>query len=136
MVADDNGGDVQTGSGLSYATQLAQIDPTAIGQEAAQRAVQLLGAKPIKTQKLDLVLPPRSSRFLDIATLAVRARALFAGSLNEDRFALITIVDDGLPRINTTRWRRVPANRLFQTSNGLYGFLHNFILLLSGTALQ
>lgn len=139
VVADDNGGDVQTGSGLSYATQLAQIDPTAIGQEAAQRAVQLLGAKPIKTQKLDLVLPPRvAARFLGILATALTAEAvqkgksLFAGRLNEEIASpSVTIVDDGsLPgAINTapTDGEGVPSQRTVLMSNGvLHGFLHNF----------
>ncbi|NLY50032.1 MAG: TldD/PmbA family protein, partial [Firmicutes bacterium] len=60
VVAEENG-DAQTGSGLFYSTRLSKIDPEEIGKEAAQEALSLLGAEPVPTQKLALILPPQAA---------------------------------------------------------------------------
>lgn len=132
-------GDTQTGSSLLYATELAKIDPVIIGQEAAQEAVRLLGAKPIPTQKLALVLPPQvATDFLHILAAALTAeavqkgRSLFAHQLGNPIAApTVTIIDDGsLPGgINTapTDGEGVPSQRTVLVQDGiLQTFLHNF----------
>ncbi|HHT71150.1 MAG TPA: TldD/PmbA family protein [Firmicutes bacterium] len=137
VVAEANG-DVQTGSGLSYSTQLAQIDPVAIGQEAALEAVRLLGARPIKTQKLALVLPPQvAAQFLGILATALTAeavqkgRSLFADQIDKQMASpVVTIIDDGslVGGINTapTDGEGVPSERTILVENGvLRTFLHN-----------
>lgn len=137
VVAEANG-DVQTGSGLSYVTELARIDPVAIGQEAALEAVRLLGSKPIATQKLALVLPPHvATRFLGIlatpltAEAVQKGRSLFANQVNQQIAApAVTIIDDGTLAggINTAPadGEGVPSERTVLVQNGvLQTFLHN-----------
>lgn len=131
-------GDAETGSGLSYATKFGELDPTGIGREAAREAVQMLGAKPVPTQKLALVLPPQAAtQFLGILAPALTAeavqkrRSLFAGRLGEQVASdVVTIVDDGtLPGgINTSPvdGEGVPTQRTVLVSAGvLESFLHN-----------
>lgn len=131
-------GDAETGSGLSYTTELKNLDPNAIGREAAQEAVRLLGAKPISTQKLALVLPPQAAtQFLGMLAPALTAeavqkkRSLFAGRLGEDVGSpAVTIVDDGTLSggINTSPvdGEGVPTQRTVVMEKGtLRAFLHN-----------
>lgn len=137
-VVAEEAGDSETGSGLFYTTKLGELDAGAIGREAAHEAVQLLGAKPIPTQKLALVLPPQAAtQFLGILAPALTAeavqkkRSLFAGRLGEQvGAAAVTIIDDGtLPGgINTSPvdGEGVPTQRTTLVAQGrLENFLHN-----------
>jgi PmbA protein len=131
-------GDTQTGSGLIYATELAKIDPNAIGEEAALEAVRLLGANPISTQKLSLVLPPQvATQFLGILASGLTAeavqkeRSLFAHQVgNSVATSKVTIIDDGtLPGGISTApadSEGVPSQRTVLIQDGiLKTFLHN-----------
>ena len=117
---------------------MAQIDPVTIGQEAALEAVRLLGARPIKTQKLALVLPPQvAAQFLGILATALTAeavqkgRSLFADQMDKQMASpVVTIIDDGslVGGINTapTDGEGVPSERTILVENGvLRTFLHN-----------
>ena len=97
------GEDSQTGFAMKYGLKFAELDPVTIGQRAAQRAVRMLGAKPVKSQRVPVVLDPYIvTNFLGLLSPALsgeavqKGRSLFAGEVGQ-RVAseLITIVDDG-----------------------------------------
>ena len=56
-VASENG-DRQIGYHGEAARRFGELEPARVGQRAAQRAVEKLGAKPLATQKLPVVLDP------------------------------------------------------------------------------
>ncbi|HKM40002.1 MAG TPA: TldD/PmbA family protein [bacterium] len=137
VVAEDNG-DVQTGAGVAYRPQLSQFDPVAIGEEAALKAVQLLGADSIATQRLALVLPSKvATQFLGIlaamlsAEAAQKERSLFADRLGQQVASkAVTIIDDGSLKgeINTAPadGEGTSSQRTIVMEQGmLCSFLHN-----------
>lgn len=92
----------QTGSGFSAARSFAEVDPEEAARDAAQRAVRLLGAKPIPSAKLPVVLDPLVTRSL-LALVGgalsgeaiVRGRSFFVGREGEEVAASgVTLVDD------------------------------------------
>ena len=95
-------GERQIGYHGEGARQLGDLDPKRIGERAAQRAVEKLGAKPFATQRLPVVLDPWMAMALlgAISPLfsadnVLKGRSLFAGKIGE-RVAneRVTIVDD------------------------------------------
>jgi len=101
------GSEMESGFGMSYVTHFADLNFEAIGQEAAEQAVQLLGAKTISSQKIPLVIDPRvATQLLEIliAPLSSEAvqkgKSLFAGKVNQSvGSSLLTIIDNGrLPK--------------------------------------
>ena len=100
-VASDNG-DRQIGYHGEAARRFGELDPDRVGQRAAQRAVEKLGAKPLATQKVPVVLDPwmamellRTIGPLFSADNVLKGRSLFANKIGQrvanDR---VTIVDD------------------------------------------
>jgi PmbA protein len=92
----------QTGSGFSAGRSFGEIDPHEAARDAAERAVRLLGAKPIPSGRLPVVLDPMVTRSL-LALLGgalsgeaiVKGRSLFVGREGEAVAAPgITLVDD------------------------------------------
>ena len=80
----------ESGFAMDYAVKLAELDPEKTGREAAQKAVELLGAKPIPSQKIDLVIDPSvGAQLLEIlsqsfsAEAAQKGRSLFAGKMGK-----------------------------------------------------
>jgi PmbA protein len=102
VVAEEDG-DAQTGFGLQFELKIADLDPVKVGREAAQKAVRMLGAKNINTQKAPVVFDPYvATSFLGVLAPALSAEAvqkgksLFAGKLGTQVCSpLISIVDDG-----------------------------------------
>jgi len=102
LVAEENG-ESQTGFDLIYSLKYEDIDPIKIGQEAAKKAVRMLGAKNIATQKAAVVLDPYvATNFLGVLAPALSAEAVqkgksvFPGKVGEKvSSAVITIIDDG-----------------------------------------
>ena len=105
FVAEENG-DFQTGFGLQFSLKLNELNPKQIGEEGAEKAVRMLGAGEIATQKMTLVLDPyTATNFLDIIAPAVtgdavqKGKSLFAGKLEQRVMSdLVTIIDDGTKR--------------------------------------
>jgi PmbA protein len=92
----------QTGSGFSAGRSFADVDAGEAARDAAERAVRLLGAKPIPTARLPVVLDPMVTRSV-LALLGgalsgeaiVKGRSLFVGREGEVVAASgITLVDD------------------------------------------
>ncbi|HEY8825913.1 MAG TPA: TldD/PmbA family protein [Candidatus Limnocylindria bacterium] len=100
-VASENG-DRQIGYHGEAARRFGELEPSRIGQRAAQRAVEKLGAKPLATQKVPVVLDPwiamellRAIGPLFSADNVLKGRSLFANKIGQ-RVAdeKVTIVDD------------------------------------------
>lgn len=93
----------QTGFGLATSLKLAELDPAKIGREGATRAVRLLGAKRVATQRAQVVFDPYvMASFLGVIAPALAAdsvqkgKSLFRGKVDQ-RVAspVINIIDDG-----------------------------------------
>jgi PmbA protein len=100
-VASDNG-DRQVGYHGEAARRFGELEPARVGQRAAKRAVEKLGAKPLATQKVPVVLDPwmamellRAIGPLFSADNVLKGRSLFADKIGQ-RVAneKVTIVDD------------------------------------------
>jgi PmbA protein len=92
----------QTGSGFSAARSFGEVDAHEAARDAAERAVRLLGAKPIPSGRLPVVLDPLVTRSL-LALLGgalsgeaiTKGRSLFVGREGEAVAGPgITLVDD------------------------------------------
>ena len=97
------GDDSQTGFAMDYRLKYKELDPKAIGQEAALKAVQMLGAEPVSTRQVPVVFDPYvATGFLGLmsssftAEAVQKGRSLFANKIGTKVASdLITVVDDG-----------------------------------------
>jgi PmbA protein len=102
VVAED-AGDTQTGFGLQFCLKFKDLLPAQVGRDAGWKAVRMLGAKSIKTQKAPVVFDPYvASGFLGVLAPALSAESIqkgksfFAGKLGSQVFSpLVTLIDDG-----------------------------------------
>lgn len=137
LVAEENG-DNQTGFGFQYDLKYAHLDPRKIGEDAAKKAVQMLGAKTISTQRTTIVLDPQvATSFLSVISPAITAeavqkgRSLFGGKVGKKIAATeITLIDDGtMPNAIMSApfdGEGVPTSKTVLIDQGeLKGFLHN-----------
>jgi PmbA protein len=105
-VARDEAGQTM-GLGVGLSPFLAEIDPVAIGREAGEKAVRILGGKPVETQRATVVFDPVTAAEL----VGWLAQALTAEAMQRERSFLIdrmgqdvasdrvTLLDNGrLPR--------------------------------------
>ncbi len=92
----------QTGSGFSAGRSFAEVDAHEAARDAAERAVRLLGAKPVPSGRLPVILDPMVTRSL-LALIGgalsgeaiVKGRSLFVGREGEAVAGPgITLVDD------------------------------------------
>ncbi|MDI6731939.1 MAG: TldD/PmbA family protein, partial [Candidatus Margulisbacteria bacterium] len=96
-------GHMESGMGMDYVKKLADLNAVEIGKEAAQKAVELLNPKPIKSQKLPILLDPISSaELLEVlvgplsAEAVQKGKSLFANKIGRLAAAnKIKIIDDG-----------------------------------------
>ncbi|MGI5863048.1 MAG: TldD/PmbA family protein [Myxococcales bacterium] len=100
-----DGDQLQTSYWLDYKRFLSELEPAeAIGRKAAERAVRMLGARKVKTQRVPVVLDPRmAASFIGGIAGAVNGdmvhkKASFLHGKLGKRIApeAITILDDGL----------------------------------------
>lgn len=98
-------GQLQTSSWVDYKRFLSDLEsPEAIGREAARRAVRMLGARKVKSQKVPVIFDPlMAASFVGTVASAANGEAIFkkssifAGRKGEQLGASnVTIVDDGL----------------------------------------
>ncbi|AGL02035.1 TldD/PmbA family protein [Desulfoscipio gibsoniae] len=132
------GEDSQTGFAMNFSLRYADLDPAALGKQAAGRAVRMLGARPGATRQAAVVLEPYvATGFLGLLAPALSAeavqkgRSLFAGKVGQQVASeQINIIDDGtLPGgIASAPFdgEGVPTSRTVLVQNGkLQCFLHN-----------
>ncbi|MGI6227501.1 MAG: TldD/PmbA family protein, partial [Peptococcales bacterium] len=137
VVAEDNG-ENQTGFGMQYNLKYCTLNPEKIGKEAGERAVRLLGAKSVPSQKATLILEPYiATNFLGIISPALSAEAADKGkSFLKDKLNkkvasnLLTLIDDGqMPgRILSAPFdgEGVPTSKTTLVEEGvLKSYLHN-----------
>jgi PmbA protein len=97
------GEDTSTGDFFDYGRSAAEIDLEKVAGTAASRSVSVLGAKKIKSGRVDLLLDPVvSSQFLGIisgsltADTVQKGKSLFKGRIGQKIFSIdIDIFDDG-----------------------------------------
>ncbi|GAB6182094.1 TldD/PmbA family protein [Desulfotomaculum defluvii] len=132
------GEDSQTGFAMKYGLKYADLDPIFIGKTAAERAVRMLGAKPVKSQRAAVVLDPYiATNFLGLLAPALsgeavqKGRSLFGGKIGQEVASkLITVVDDGRLKGGIASapfdGEGVPTSETILIEQGkLKGFLHN-----------
>lgn len=137
LVGEENG-DSQTGFSVQYGLKYSQLNPQAIGKEAAQKAVRMLGAKEISTQKATVVLDPYVlTNFLGVLSPSLSAesvqkgRSMFSGKIGEMVASNnISIIDDGIMpggiASSPFDGEGVASQRTILIENGkLNGFLYN-----------
>lgn len=131
-------GEQQAGFSLQFTRKYRELDPEAIGREAAFRAVRLLGSRRLETKRAAVVFDPFvGASFLAVLSQALTAeavqkgRSLFAGKAGETVAApAITIIDDGaLPGGLLSApfdGEGIPTQRTVLIQDGkLLGYLHN-----------
>lgn len=135
-VAEERG-ESQSGLGVAYGPGGSPGDPGPVGEEAARRALALLGARPRPTTEVPVVFDPLVGagliRLLNRTVSAEsvqRGRSRWADRLSE-RVAspLVTLVDDGTLEGGPVRapfdGEGTPARRTVLVSDGLLqGFLY------------
>jgi len=97
------GADLMTGLGVGLGRDPGELDPEAIGSEAAERALALVGARAPETRRCPVVLDTFvAASFVGFiggmlsAEAVQRGRSLFAGKEGEDvADASVSLVDDG-----------------------------------------
>ncbi|MFL5866576.1 MAG: TldD/PmbA family protein [Thermoleophilaceae bacterium] len=97
------GADLMTGLGVGLGREPGELDPEAIGSEAAERALALVGARAPETRRCPVVLDTFvAASFVGFiggmlsAEAVQRGRSLFAGKEGEDvADASVSLVDDG-----------------------------------------
>ncbi|MEA3494194.1 MAG: TldD/PmbA family protein [Candidatus Margulisiibacteriota bacterium] len=95
--------EMQMGFGLDFVKKITDLNPEKIGREAAERSTQLLGAKPIASQKIPLVIDPYvGSQILGVLAAplssesAQKGKSLFADKIGQIVGAKsLTIIDNG-----------------------------------------
>ena len=79
MAADEN--DRSMAFGFDFGSRLVDFRPSAIGKEAARKAVGMLGGKPVPTQRAPVVYSPMAAT----SVLGALSRALGAGAMQRNR---------------------------------------------------
>ncbi|WP_338832811.1 Metalloprotease PmbA [Moorella humiferrea] len=128
----------QTGFGLVYGLRYKNIDPAKIGREGAARAVRMLGAKRVNTQRAPVVFDPYvATNFLGVIAPALAAdavqkgKSLFRGRVGQQVAApVVNIIDDGCRPDGIASGpfdgEGVPTQRTVLVEKGvLKGYLHN-----------
>ncbi|MBE3588577.1 MAG: TldD/PmbA family protein [Thermoanaerobacteraceae bacterium] len=132
------GDDSQTGFALDYSLRYRELDPRKVGQEAARRAVRMLGARPVATRRAAVILEPYvATGFLGLLGPGLTAEAVqknrspFAGKVGQQvASTLVTVLDDGALAGGIASapfdGEGVPTGRTVLIEGGvLKGFLHN-----------
>jgi len=102
MIAAE-GNDQQSGSHMMAALKYGDFQPAEVGRRAAEKAVKMLGAQPIKSCEIPLVVDPEMGvNFVSLvasmasAKLVQTGKSLLAGKLDTQIAApFLDIIDDG-----------------------------------------
>ncbi|MBI5698930.1 TldD/PmbA family protein [Candidatus Saganbacteria bacterium] len=102
-VIAEQGSEAESGLGISYVTRFADLKAKDVGEEAARRAGELLGAKTIGPQKIPLVLDPLVGAQI-LGTLSPilssdsvqKGKSLFADKMGQQVGSnILVLIDDG-----------------------------------------
>lgn len=101
-VLASDGDEVTTGFGFSVGRRPDQLDLHRCVEDSVSRAVRMLGARPVPTERVTVVLDPWvTAQFLGVvaetfsAEEVLKGRSLFAGRVGESVASpLVTLVDD------------------------------------------
>src|SRR5438105_5230634 len=130
--------EMQSGFAVTHGRDMEALDLAGVVQEAVENAAGLLGAKPVPTAIVPVVLHPHAAAMI-LGVLAssfsadavIKRRSLLAGKVGEKVAAtIVTITDDArLPEGLASRpfdGEGVPARRTELIAGGvLKGYLHN-----------
>ena len=130
--------EMQSGFAFTHGRDMDELDLARVVQEAVENAAGLLGAKPVATAIVPVVLHPHAAAMI-LGVLAgsfsadavIKRRSLLAGKVGEQVAApIVTITDDArLPEGLASRpfdGEGVPARRNELIAGGiLKGYLHN-----------
>ena len=102
-VSAADGDDHQSGSFFKACVKYADFDPREVGRLAAENAVKMLGARPVASMEIPLVVSPEMGAQLlsfIVAMLSAdevqKGRSLFAGKIDgEVAAAAFNLIDDG-----------------------------------------
>ncbi len=98
-----DGDERQSGDHVQISVHYDDFDPAQVGKQAAENAIQMLGAKPIKSCEVPMVVSPEIGVTLlsyIVGMLSAdpvqKGKSLFAGKIGEKVASdLITLIDDG-----------------------------------------
>lgn len=104
MVVAEDGGNAEVGWDYGFSPFLGQLEMDSIGKTAAERAVRMLGARPVRSMQTPAILPPWvASDILSILSASFLAdnlqkgKSMLLGRMGEQVFSShVTVVDDGL----------------------------------------
>jgi len=130
--------EMQSGFAFTHGRDMEELDLAGVVQEAVENAAGLLGARPVKTATVPVVLHPHAAAMI-LGVLAssfsadavIKRRSLLAGKLGEPVAAgIVTITDDArLPEGLASRpfdGEGVPSRRNELIADGvLKSYLHN-----------
>jgi PmbA protein len=134
----DSDGQTQSGYGFSVARTFADLDADFIVSMATERTLRMLGARPLKSRRIPVVLDPLvTAQFLGVLSAAfngesmLKGRSLFLDRVGETVAApFVQLADDPtdalMPGATTHDSEGVPCRRNRLVVDGvLQGFLHN-----------
>lgn len=137
LVAEENG-DAQNGFSMMLNRRIKELDPQAIGREAAQDALRSLNARTIGTARMPCIMEPYvATRFLSIIAATVDAdavqkgKSMFAGKEGQVMAsAAVSLYDDALFEYGVASFpfdgEGVPSQRNMVIEDGiLNGFLYD-----------
>lgn len=130
--------EMQSGFAFTHGRDMDELDLAGVVKEAVENAAGLLGARPVKTASVPVVLHPHAAAMI-LGVLAssfsadavIKRRSLLAGKVGEQVAApIVTITDDArLPEGLASRpfdGEGVPSRRNELIGDGvLKGYLHN-----------
>ena len=137
LIAQEDG-DVQTGFAMDFKRSYEALDAEDCGRRAADKALAMLGARTIATERIPLLFDPYTSTSL-LGVLAssfsgenvLKGKSMLAGQLGEDIMAdCLTIVDDATLETGVmsspSDGEGMPSQRTVLIENGrLETYLHN-----------
>ena len=149
IVIARDGKEQEAGFGSDAKRRYVEFDPVKIGVEAAEKAVMLLGATNVTTQRASILLEPKmTGAFLGIIASLVSAdnvqkgKSLLAGKIGKAVAASgVTIVDDGAfvgaPGMRAFDDEGVPSQRTVVIADGiLQNYLHSTYTARKGNTLS
>ncbi len=137
-VIAEEGSMMESGSWMKFAASLKEIDPDNIGEEAARRAVMMLGAKQEKSGRAPVLLAPYAGSIIISALFpalsaefAQKGKSLFISAMDKRvAFHKFNLIDSGVMKggVSSVPYddEGVPTGETIIIKDGnLKSFLHN-----------